>query len=150
MSPGSELRAAGQSASDAAHALVTGFDRTCLAIQGPPGSGKTWTGARLILDLVARGQKVGVTANSHKVIGKVLDEVAKAALDDPRFARGVPRLGQKPAERGEPTCATAQALGSAADVRRALDGGDGRRRGRHRLAVVRRQAPGGRGRPRHR
>ena len=122
LSPGSELRAAGQSASDAAHVLVTGLDRTCLAIQGPPGSGKTWTGARLILDLVARGQKVGVTANSHKVIGKVLDEVARAALDDPRFATGVPRLGQKPAERGEPTCATAQALGSAADVRRALDG----------------------------
>ena len=52
-----------------------------LPIQGPPGSGKTYTGARMIVDLVAEGKRVGVVANSHKVIGKVLDEVAKAAIE---------------------------------------------------------------------
>ena len=44
-------------------------------------------GARLILDLVAQGRKVGVTANSHKVIGKVLDEVVDAARQDSALRR---------------------------------------------------------------
>ena len=52
-----------------------------LPIQGPPGSGKTYTGARVIVALVAAGKRVGVVANSHKVIGKVLDEVAVAAAE---------------------------------------------------------------------
>jgi uncharacterized protein len=52
-----------------------------LPIQGPPGSGKTYTGARMILDLVADGKKVGVSALSHKAIGNLLAEVGDAALE---------------------------------------------------------------------
>ena len=37
-------------------------------IQGPPGAGKTHTGAAMVCALVAAGKTVGVTANSHKVI----------------------------------------------------------------------------------
>jgi len=50
-----------------------------LAIQGPPGAGKTFTAARMICALVDAGKTVGVTANSHKVIRNLLDEVARAA-----------------------------------------------------------------------
>ena len=50
-----------------------------LAVQGPPGAGKTYTGARMICSLVAAGKKVGITANSHKVIRNLLDEVVTAA-----------------------------------------------------------------------
>ena len=74
----------------------------------------------MILDLVAEGRKVGVTANSHKVIGKVLDDVIDAARKDARFAGHLPRLGQKPAEGEVPTCAEAQPLPSATAVRDAL------------------------------
>src|SRR4029077_12198621 len=49
------------------------------AIQGPPGSGKTYTGARMVCELIKRGLKVGVTALSHKVIRKLLDDVVDAA-----------------------------------------------------------------------
>lgn len=49
------------------------------AIQGPPGSGKTYTGARMICELVKQGKKIGVTALSHKVIRKLLDDVVEAA-----------------------------------------------------------------------
>ena len=52
---------------------------TVFAIQGPPGAGKTYTGARMICDLVKAGKKIGVTALSHKVIRKLLDEVVEAA-----------------------------------------------------------------------
>jgi predicted RecB family nuclease len=50
-----------------------------LPIQGPPGSGKTHTGARMICDCLRNGQKVGITAVSHKVIRKLLEETLAAA-----------------------------------------------------------------------
>jgi hypothetical protein len=50
-------------------------------IQGPPGAGKTFTGARMICRLVIEGKTVGVTANSHKVIRNLLDAVVAAAAD---------------------------------------------------------------------
>ncbi|MBN9614739.1 MAG: TM0106 family RecB-like putative nuclease [Acidobacteriales bacterium] len=50
-----------------------------LPIQGPPGAGKTFTGARMICELARRGKKVGITANSHKVIRHLIDSTIKAA-----------------------------------------------------------------------
>jgi uncharacterized protein len=58
---------------------VLSLDETVLAIQGPPGAGKTWTGGNMICDLVRAGKKVGVTATSHKVIRNLLDAVAREA-----------------------------------------------------------------------
>ncbi|HEV2365896.1 MAG TPA: TM0106 family RecB-like putative nuclease [Caulobacteraceae bacterium] len=52
-----------------------------IPIQGPPGSGKTWLGARLICRLVTEGRRVAICANSHKVIRKLIDETLQAALD---------------------------------------------------------------------
>jgi predicted RecB family nuclease len=59
--------------------LANDLDETVLAIQGPPGSGKTFTGAKMICALVGQGKKVGVTATGHKVIRKLLDEVEEEA-----------------------------------------------------------------------
>jgi predicted RecB family nuclease len=50
-----------------------------LPIQGPPGAGKTHIGARMICELVKSGLKVGITANSHKVIRHLLNKVVEAA-----------------------------------------------------------------------
>ncbi|MEZ5833316.1 MAG: TM0106 family RecB-like putative nuclease [Dongiaceae bacterium] len=50
-----------------------------LPIQGPPGAGKTYTGARMICALVRQGKTVGITANSHKIIRNLIDEVIKEA-----------------------------------------------------------------------
>ena len=69
----------GESAVQFAVRVAADLDHTVLAIQGPPGAGKTFTGARMICDLVRRGARVGVTAVSHKVIRNLLDEVVKAA-----------------------------------------------------------------------
>ncbi len=55
------------------------LDDTVLAIQGPPGSGKTYCAARMILELVSKSKKVGVTATSHKVIRNLLDAVGREA-----------------------------------------------------------------------
>ncbi len=122
--PGAPLRRPDESALAAGRRLVMGLDESMLPIQGPPGTGKTWTGARMILDLVAAGRKVGVTANSHKVIGNVLDAVVEAAAEaaaDAAVERPMTvRLGQKPANGEAPTCAVARALDTNAEVASAL------------------------------
>ena len=55
------------------------LDNSTLCIQGPPGSGKTFTGARMILELLRHRKRVGVTCNSHRAICLLLNETAKAA-----------------------------------------------------------------------
>src|SRR5439155_8541036 len=59
--------------------IAADLDKTVLAIQGPPGAGKTFTGAQMICELVRQGARVGVTAVSHKVIRNLLEAVVKAA-----------------------------------------------------------------------
>ena len=120
---GEPLRTDDETAADAAKRLVKELDHTCLAIQGPPGSGKTWIGGRMILELVRQGKTVGVTANSHKVIGNLLDNVWDAQDDYPEFAEREVRIGQKPSGSKDPTCAFAEPMGSAESVTAAfLDG----------------------------
>ena len=62
--------------------LVTSLDGGVLPIQGPPGAGKAYTGARMICELMREGKRVGVTAVSHKVIRKLLDEIVGAASEE--------------------------------------------------------------------
>jgi predicted RecB family nuclease len=50
-----------------------------LPVQGPPGSGKTFTGARMVVELVKQRRRVGITAVSHKVITNLLQEVCAVA-----------------------------------------------------------------------
>jgi uncharacterized protein len=80
----------------AAKALLESLGReaSVLPIQGPPGSGKTFTGARMIVWLVRQGRRVGITAVSHKVICNLLDEVCSTAAKN-----GIPlRAVQKASE----------------------------------------------------
>jgi hypothetical protein len=62
---------------DAAKNLVLRLphEASVLPIQGPPGSGKTFTGARMVVELVKMGYRVGITAVSHKVISNLLREI---------------------------------------------------------------------------
>ena len=77
---GSEpLHRADETTVDAAVRLCAHLAGGILPIQGPPGAGKTFTGARMICELVRRGKKVGITANSHKVIRNLVDATIKAA-----------------------------------------------------------------------
>jgi predicted RecB family nuclease len=60
-----------------------------LFVQGPPGSGKTWNGARMAIALMKAGRRVGITSLSHKAIHKFLEEVEKAALESGFTFRGM-------------------------------------------------------------
>ena len=53
--------------------------RSYLFVQGPPGSGKTWQGARMAIALMRAGKRVGVTSLSHKAINNLLRAVQHEA-----------------------------------------------------------------------
>ena len=76
---GTQLRE-GESTTQAIVRLGLALDGEVLAIQGPPGSGKTTAAAELIRELLDAGKKVGVTATSHAVIGNLLKAVGRPAL----------------------------------------------------------------------
>jgi uncharacterized protein len=60
---------------------VKALNHSVLAIQGPPGSGKTYLGSRTILELIKAGKRVGVTANSHSAIENLLEACIEAGVD---------------------------------------------------------------------
>jgi predicted RecB family nuclease len=65
---------------EAAKEILAGLDGRHLVLQGPPGSGKTYTGARLIAHLMSLGRRVGVTSTSHKAMHNLIAEVEKTGV----------------------------------------------------------------------
>ena len=58
---------------------VDSMDNSYLYFQGPPGVGKTHTAAYIIIELIKKSNKIGITANSHKVIFNLLDKIEELA-----------------------------------------------------------------------
>ena len=61
-------------------AAVEDLNNSVLAIQGPPGSGKTYLASRTIAHLIASGKTVAVTATSHSAIDNVLQACVEAGV----------------------------------------------------------------------
>lgn len=74
---GDNLILEGEDTVDGCVRIARGMQSSTLCIQGPPGSGKTYTASRMILALLADGKNVGVTSNSHAAITNVM----RACLD---------------------------------------------------------------------
>jgi uncharacterized protein len=79
------VRHDGEDVESAALRTARGLLAGVFPIQGPPGSGKTYLGARLIADMVRRGLRVGIAGPSHRAISNLVQEVCQAskALDQP-------------------------------------------------------------------
>ena len=95
---GEALRRATEDIGSAARRSIRDADSTCLPVQGPPGSGKTYTGAAAVVDLVTATprRRVAVTALSHRAISHLLRSVCQEAR-----SRGVTlRIVQKSDGRG--------------------------------------------------
>ncbi len=60
--------------------IISKLDNRCTAVQGPPGTGKTTQAANTILKLLKDNKKVGVTANSHKVIHNLIDRIISLSI----------------------------------------------------------------------
>ncbi|QUQ67622.1 TM0106 family RecB-like putative nuclease [Kutzneria sp. CA-103260] len=55
------------------------LDGSTLAVQGPPGAGKTYLAGKLIAHLVGSGRTVAVTSTSHKAVENVLRAATSSA-----------------------------------------------------------------------
>jgi len=76
---GGPLVESSESLVDACTLRALALDDSLLFIQGPPGSGKTYTSAHVILALIAAGKRVGVASNSHKAINNLLKKIEEIA-----------------------------------------------------------------------
>lgn len=83
-------------------ASLEGLERGTIAVQGPPGTGKTYLAARVIKRLVEeRGWRVGVVAQSHRVVENVLEGVVAAGVDSALVGK-VPQGGASDPEAPAP------------------------------------------------
>ncbi|WP_421083634.1 AAA domain-containing protein [Rothia nasimurium] len=74
----------------AIYEAVSQLDRSYVAVQGPPGSGKTFVGSHVIGRLVAAGWKVGIVAQSHAVVeNMLLGCINNGRVDPDAIAKGV-------------------------------------------------------------
>jgi predicted RecB family nuclease len=88
---GAALPRTGEAIDDITQAIakaVLDLDSSYVAVHGPPGTGKTYTGARVITHLVAEhGWRIGVVAQSHAVVENLLDCAIDAGIDPQRVAK---------------------------------------------------------------
>ena len=61
---------------------VKKLNSSFLLIQGPPGAGKTYTSAKIILSLIKDKKKVGINSNSHKAINNLLLKIEELAAEE--------------------------------------------------------------------
>lgn len=76
---------------DMATAITTALldlDSSYLAVHGPPGTGKTFTSARIIARLVNEHRwRIGVVAQAHAVVENLFADVLAAGVDGARVAK---------------------------------------------------------------
>ena len=94
---GQSVVAPGQDIVQGSLAAAIAMNGTCLYVQGPPGSGKTYTGSRMIAGLLGAEQRVGIMSNSHKAINNLLKGVMQVATE-----RGLVVSAVKKATRDRP------------------------------------------------
>ena len=87
-----DFSASGLPTVDAVHAAVRALNHSYVAVQGPPGAGKTFLASHVIARLVAEGAKVGVVAQSHAVIENLM--LACCARDGFDVSRAVRLRGK--------------------------------------------------------
>ncbi|TDP74731.1 TM0106 family RecB-like putative nuclease [Roseateles toxinivorans] len=94
---GQPVLAEGQDTVAASLEAASAMDETYLYVQGPPGSGKTYTGSRMIASLLSRGQRVGIMSNSHKAINHLMAGAVRVVKE-----LGLEVIAVKKASQGNP------------------------------------------------
>jgi predicted RecB family nuclease len=85
----------GEDTVKAAIRIALDLNKSVLAIQGPPGSGKTHIGAKMIIELFKAGKKIGITAISHKVIRNLIDKVIELSKEEKLTIHFVHKVSEK-------------------------------------------------------
>lgn len=79
---GAPLLAPGEDTTAGVVRLTLALESGVLAVQGPPGSGKTHRAAAAIVASIRAGRRVAVSANSHQVIVSLLRKCVQLAAED--------------------------------------------------------------------
>lgn len=79
---GTALDTLGETTLEAVISALERLENSVMLIQGPPGSGKTYTASHAILALIRAGKRIGVASNSHKAINKLLEDVEALAAKE--------------------------------------------------------------------
>ncbi|MBW3549068.1 MAG: TM0106 family RecB-like putative nuclease, partial [Actinobacteria bacterium] len=117
---GRPLQQPGEAPVDAARRLVPSLAGGYLPVQGPPGSGKTFTAAAVIVDAVRHGRRVGVSAPSHHAVANLLDAVCeRSAPKGPAV-----RVLQRTSGGSRASSPLVQTAGDNGRVLAALDAGE--------------------------
>ena len=75
--------------------VVKKLNSSFLLVQGPPGSGKTYTSAKIILSLLKDNKKVGITSNSHKAINNLLTQIEELAEEENFTFKGLKKSSKE-------------------------------------------------------
>ena len=75
----------GDAAVEAIIETVSRLDNSVLAVQGPPGAGKTYVASRCIAHLLNQGARIGVVANSHKACENLIEACLELGVDAGRI-----------------------------------------------------------------
>ena len=82
---------------EAALKWVGQLDESYVAVQGPPGSGKTYSGSHIIYALIKAGKRVGITAMSHAAINNLFAATHQVFVDKGELSElHALRKGDKP------------------------------------------------------
>jgi uncharacterized protein len=98
---GAALQRAGEETGDALCRLALALEGSWLAVQGPPGSGKTTAAAKMIVELIRAGRRVGIAANSHQVILNLLRRALAGASEAKLSVRAL-HMGDEDRDDVEP------------------------------------------------
>lgn len=99
--------------------LALELNESYLLIQGPPGSGKTYTAAHVAVALLRAGKRIGVTSRSHKAIHHLLHKIERAAREADVAFRGLART------RDDQPYVSATGAIESGDIRLEMLPGDG-------------------------
>jgi len=99
---GGPLPRGNDAAADITGALLD-LDASYLAVHGPPGTGKTFTSAKVIATLVNTHRwRIGVVAQSHAVVENLFRDVLGAGVDGARVAKKLNTVSNGWTEIGNP------------------------------------------------
>lgn len=85
---------------EAMYRAVKELDHSYIAVQGPPGSGKTFVGSQVIAKLLDDGWNIGVVAQSHAVVENMLAGCIKNGKLNPARIAKAKKKGTQPNDHG--------------------------------------------------
>ncbi len=91
-SPGMPIVGEGEPIQPGVVRAMADLEDSYLFIQGPPGAGKTYTGSRVIVEMLRRGKRMAIASNSHKAIHNLLTAIEKVAEEENFVFQGAKKV----------------------------------------------------------